>query len=238
MQDDTFCSRYPRFLETTETIPSQSRLDGRWQAIIGWNKSIFAGRRVIDLGCHDGRWSFAASKEGASHVLGIEGRSHLVEKAFDNFRFYGVQADSYHFRVGDAVKVLQGVDHGSINVMMCLGFYYHTMEHMRLLLEAARIGVEYLIIDTGISPSDEPVIALNFEPTADTRNSIDYGRTGRSTVLVGRPSKSALVAMLDYAGYDTEFFDWHAQGREDWTDLQDYAECVRVTARATRRRSR
>jgi hypothetical protein len=30
-----FCELFPRFLETTETIPSRSRLNAHWRAIIG-----------------------------------------------------------------------------------------------------------------------------------------------------------------------------------------------------------
>ncbi len=230
-----FCDRYPRFLETTETIPSRSRLNARWRAIIDWNKAVLTDRRVLDLGCHDGRWSFAALKAGASHVIAVDGRAHLVEKALENFRFYGVSPGAYEFATGDAIETLRTVPAGSVDILMCLGFFYHTMEHMRLLLEARRIGVEYVIIDTAISPAEGPIVALTFESVADTRNSIDYGLTGNPNVLVGAPSKSGLIAMLDYAGYRAEFFDWEKNHVDDWTDLPDYAAHRRVTVRAQRR---
>jgi len=229
-----FCDRYPRFLETTETVPSRSRLNARWRAVIGWNESILAGRRVVDLGCHDGRWSFAALKAGASHVVGIEARGHLAEKAKDNFRSYGVPAGAYEIVTGDAIETLRGRKIGSIDILMCLGFFYHTLEHMRLLLETSRLGAEYVIIDTSISPAKEPLVALAFESTADPRNAVDYGSTGSNKALVGSPSKSGLLAMLDYAGYTAEFFDWQNNAVDDWTDLPDYATHLRVTVRAQR----
>jgi len=235
MQDQDFCDLYPRFLETTETIPSRSRLNSRWRAIIGWNKHILSGRRVMDLGCHDGRWSFAALKAGASHLMGVDGRAHLIEKAKENFRFYEMPASTYSLVTGDAVEMLRGMKADSIDILMCLGFFYHTMEHMRLLVEARRIGVEYVIIDTSISPAKEPIVALTFESAEDTRNSIDYGLTGNKNVLVGAPSRSGLLAMLDYAGYGAEFFDWRDNRVYDWTDLPDYAADLRVTMRAQRR---
>ncbi|HXW23543.1 MAG TPA: methyltransferase domain-containing protein [Xanthobacteraceae bacterium] len=234
MQDRGFCDLYPRFLETTETKPSRSRLNSRWRAIIGWNRAILSGRRVLDLGCHDGRWSFAALKAGAAHVTGVDARAHLVEKALENFEFYGVPRSSYDFSTGDAIATLRMTKDGSIDLLLCLGFFYHTMEHMRLLLEAGRIGIEYLIIDTSISAAEEPVVALHFEPVADSRNSIDYGATGNPIALVGAPSKSGLLAMLDYAGYRAEFFDWRNNRVDDWADLPDYAAHLRVTVRAQR----
>ncbi len=232
-----FCDRFPRFLETTETIPSRSRLNARWRAIIGWNMAVLAGRRVLDLGCHDGRWSFAALEAGARHVIGIEARAHLVKKAAENFSYYGVPTGSYDFVTGDAMESLSALKAASIDVVMCLGFFYHTLEHMRLLLEARRLGAEYIIIDTSISAAKEPIVALAFESTADTRNAVDYGLTGNNKALVGAPSRSGLLAMLDYAGYGAEFFDWQNNAVGDWTDLPDYATHLRVTVRAQRRKT-
>jgi SAM-dependent methyltransferase len=230
-----FCELYPRFLETSETVPSRNRLDSRWRAIIAWNEAFLAGRRILDLGCHDGRWSFAALKAGASHVIGVEARAHLVEKASENLRFYDTPTDSYELVNGDAVEVMRDMKAGSVDVVLCLGFFYHTLEHMRVLLETRRIGAEVVILDTSISASDEPIIALHFESVHDNRNSIDYGKTGNRDILVGAPSRSGLIAMLDYTGYGVEFFDWRDNGVDDWGDLPDYAADLRVTARATRR---
>ena len=235
MPDRDFCDLYPRFLETTETVPSRARLDARWRAIIGWNEAILAGRRIVDLGCHDGRWSFAALRAGARHVTAIEARAHLAEKAMGNLSHYGVAADACRIVVGEAVETLRELPAGSIDVVMCLGFFYHTLEHMRILLEAKRLGAEYLIIDTAISPSEQPIVALAFEAVDDTRNAIDYGLTGCQRVLVGSPSRSGLLAMLDYLGYQAEFFDWQNNRVEDWAGLPDYAAHLRVTMRAQRR---
>ena len=233
MADAEFCDLYPRFLETTETVPSRARLNARWRAIIGWNAPILAGRRVIDLACHDGRWSFAALAAGAAHVIGIEARAHLAGKAAENLRHYGVSPACHDIVTGDAVDTLRALAAGSADDVMCLGFFYHTLEHMRLLLEARRLGACHLILDTAIAPGDEPIIALRSEPVDDTRNAVDYGGAGGKEALVGQPSKSALVAMLDYAGYRTEFFDWDKNAVADWTDLPDYAAKVRVTVRAS-----
>jgi SAM-dependent methyltransferase len=229
-----FCDRFPRFLETTETVPSRSRLNARWRAIIGWNTAVLAGRRVLDLGCHDGRWSFAALEAGARHVIGIEARAHLVKKAAENFSYYRVPTGSYDFVTGDAVEALRALKPASFDVVMCLGFFYHTLEHMRLLLEARRLGAECVIIDTSISPAKEPIVVLAFESTEDTRNAVDYGLTGSNKALVGAPSRSGLIAMLDYAGYQADFFDWQNNAVGDWTDLPDYAAHLRVTVRAKR----
>jgi methyltransferase family protein len=234
MADAEFCDLYPRFLETTETAPSRPRLNARWRAIIGWNTHILAGRRVVDLACHDGRWSLAALQAGAAHVIGIEARPHLAGKAADNLRHYGMPAAGYEIVTGDAIDTMRMLAAGSADVVMCLGFFYHTLEHMRLLLEARRLGARDLILDTAIAPGEAPIIALRSEAVEDTRNAVDYAGGGHGQALVGQPSKSALLAMLDHAGYRAEFFDWDDNAVADWADLPDYAAKVRVTARASK----
>jgi len=232
MQMAEFCDLYPIFLETSETVRSRNRLDTRHRAIISWNADILRNQRVLDVGSHDGRWSFAAIKAGASHVIGIEARTHLAEKANRNFSQYGIASDLYQFIADDAVSGMRGLRGSSIDVLMCLGFYYHTMEHMTILLEAKRLGARWIILDTSITLDNDPLLRLSYERVDDPRSSIDYARTGHPDALVGMPSKTGLLAMLDYAGFQVEFFEWQDGTVEDWSDIGDYRDGMRVTLRA------
>ncbi len=64
-----------------------------------------AGKRVLEIASHDGRWSFAAVTAGASCVVGVEPRSELIDSAqanlckdgVDPVRFQFVQADVFDF---------------------------------------------------------------------------------------------------------------------------------------------
>ena len=94
MEITRFCDDYPRFLETSETGPSLDRLNARYTGLIQHNRELLDGASVLDLASHDGRWSFAAIKAGASYVLGIEHKPRLVKKSLDNFREYGVPDDA------------------------------------------------------------------------------------------------------------------------------------------------
>jgi ubiquinone/menaquinone biosynthesis C-methylase UbiE len=230
-----FCNLYPRFLETTETVPSPNRLNTRHRAIIEWNADVLRGYRVLDIASHDGRWSFAALKTGACHVTGIEARPHLVDKAVTNFSFYGIPATSYRFITDMAVSAMRALPEASFDVVMCLGFLYHTMEHMAILLEARRLATRHVILDTDVTADGDAVIRLRHELIEDTRNSVDYGRTGQSHALVGKPSRGALIAMLEFAGYGVELFDWQDGTINDWSHIEDYRDGMRVTLRASRR---
>jgi hypothetical protein len=227
-----FCDLYPIFLETSETIKSRNRLNSRHRAIISWNADILRNQRVLDVGSHDGRWTFAAIKAGARHVIGIEARAHLAEKAHRTFSRYGIAPELYQFIANDAVSSMRGLKDSSIDVLMCLGFYYHTLQHMTILLEARRLGARWIIFDTSITLDNDPLLRLSYELVEDPRCSIDYARTGRRDALVGMPSKTGLLAMLDYAGFQVEFFEWQDGTVENWSDIEDYRDGMRVTLRA------
>ena len=63
-----FFDRYPRYLTTSdsETQMGSARLNLRHTAIIESNLDAIRGRRILDIASHDGRWSFAALRAGAT----------------------------------------------------------------------------------------------------------------------------------------------------------------------------
>ncbi len=87
---EKFFERYPEFQKTSAVMPDFGRLNARYNALIKRHRDILAGTRVLDLGAHDGRWTFAALKGGAAHVVGVEGRAYLVHNAKRTFDRYGV----------------------------------------------------------------------------------------------------------------------------------------------------
>src|ERR1017187_9318082 len=84
-----FFDRYPEFYSSSVTYPYPNRLNQRHRACIEWNEAMIRGKCVLDLASHDGRWSFAALKAGATKVVGIEARDHLVQAARSNLHEYG-----------------------------------------------------------------------------------------------------------------------------------------------------
>jgi hypothetical protein len=92
-----FFDGFTRFYSTSVTGGSPNRLNQRYLACIKWNKAAIQGKRILDLASHDGRWSFAAIKAGATNVVGIEARDHLVQAAVVNLREYGVADNSFRF---------------------------------------------------------------------------------------------------------------------------------------------
>lgn len=229
-----FFDDYPRFFESSTVIPKHGRLNLRYEAIFAANSDIFDGARVLDLASHDGRWSFAALRTGAAHVTGIEARQEAVCNANANLSHYEVDPARYRFIRGDIFDVLQREDF-EVDVVLCLGYMYHTYRHTELLYRIRQIDPKYLIVDTQVVPElEKPFVKLYVDrphkPGEATLDAFSHGET----TLVSRPSVAALQMMLRAYDFDIEHTcDWHALMAEhpDAGVIGDYANGERVTMR-------
>jgi hypothetical protein len=229
-----FFDEYPRFYETGETRGSSNRLNLRYEAIISENGDIFPGADVVDIASHDGRWSLAALKTGAAEVVGIEAREELVRTASQNLADYGVEAGRYRFIAGDVYSVL-AKEVFKADVVLCLGFLYHTLRYNELMHRIREIDPRYLIIDTVVVPAEtRPVVLLKAEEGDRERSAVadPYSYEGRK--LVGWPSVPALELLLSTYDFAVErYSDWGSLLRDNPAlgDITGYPDGRRVTAR-------
>jgi predicted nicotinamide N-methyase len=206
-----FFDDHPEFLETSSTAAGVRRLNARHQAMIEENRDVLQGARVLDIASHDGRWAFAALEAGASHVTGIEGRDHLVENANKTFAEKGKGPSEYEFILGDVHDVLtRGV--GSFDVVMCLGFMYHTLRYLELFSGIRATGARHVVIDTRVHLDDKRVIAVHTNTLERDGLALGDEYSYQGHALVGRPSVAALEFMLDAYGYDVA-------RRTDWARI-------------------
>lgn len=235
-----FFDEYPLFYETSETASSANRLNLRHHAMIEANRDILQGARVLDLASHDGRWSFAALKAGAQHVIGVEARPQLVDNANKTFAEYGVPTDRYEFIQGDMFRVLRKRDF-DVDVVLCLGFIYHTLRYGELFRGILDAKPEHCILDTKVILGDEPLVRLNVNRTSvqsnAARDEVSHGRRA----VAGWPTVNALKLILDVYNFDVEEqYDWPAllESRPDALRAAgDYNSGNRVTLRCRSRQS-
>ena len=227
-----FFDRYPRFYETSSVGATPNRLNCRYKALIEANAECINGKSILDLASHDGRWSFAAIDAGARRVLGIEARSHLVERAIGTFRAYDVPPGKFSFVTGDVFQYLPGIEPGSIDTVFCFGFFYHTMHHHWLLRALADLRPRHLVLDSRVSRSDDPIIEVRIEDPGNDQAVVLSPGDARKTSLVGHPSRRAIEMMLGNFGYCFRYFDWLAAPIEDWDRIEDYRDGLRITLRA------
>ena len=229
-----FFDQFPRFRKTSETATHRGRLNLRHQAMFGDNLDIFEGARVLDIASHDGRWSFAALQAGAASVVGVEGRPELVDNANATFEHYGVDPARYRFVAGDLFHAL-AKEPGKFDVVLCLGFLYHTLRYNELFARIRQFSPKHLIIDTQVAKGQHSVIRLRVEHAAAQSNAIadDYSHDGH--VLTGRPTVNGLEMMASAYGFELErYSDWAGLLRDN-TESADHYELYESGGRVTAR---
>ena len=232
-----FFDGYPQFYGTSRTAPGRERLNLRYEAIFAENKDLFEGARVLDIASHDGRWSLAALANGAKSVVGIEARESLVSHAADNLRTYGYDDDQFRFVVGDVHEVLRAEDF-EVDVVLCLGFLYHTLRYNELFHGIRRTNAPNLIIDTQAvrMMGQRASIQVLGEKAAKQSAAAPDDYTVGNLVLTGRPNLAAMRIMLECYGYQVErLSDWKSLLRDNAEisadNCQDYADQSRITMR-------
>jgi len=230
-----FFDKFPQFAETSSTASRPLRLNIRHHGIFESNQAIFAGAKVLDLASHDGRWSMAAVEAGASHVTGVEGRAELVKQAESTFSLYGVDASKYRFINDDMFDVLgnpvgNGID---VDVVMCLGFIYHTLRYQDLFAGIRALQPKYFLIDTAVIKHDRAMVLLHSEDPSQESAGLDHTFEVGGRLITGRPSVSALELMLDVHGFTVaKRFDWAtylADNHPEEKAVGSYREGKRVT---------
>jgi hypothetical protein len=111
------------------------------------NQELIKGKRILDLASHDGRFSYACLKLGATHVTGVEGREYLVRSAIDNLSSLGCVRDSFNFIQDEVFEYLATVNPKEFDTILCFGFFDHTIRQIELVAEIQRIQPNHCILD-------------------------------------------------------------------------------------------
>jgi len=202
--------------------PNVGRMNLRHRHIIEPHLQDLEGARVLDLGAHDGRWAHALAGAGAASVLGIEGRAELIEK-------YAEYPETYRERVeliqGDFIVEMDRLitEGRTFDVIACLGVYYHTMQHYRMLLQMAALKPKLIVIDSLFEPGNRAVVLLTSELTSKRLNSIAQTE-GQEKAPVGRVSIPALQMMSNSISFDLETVPWQVAVAERKPVMDYYAQ--------------
>jgi tRNA (mo5U34)-methyltransferase len=102
------------------------------------NQIDFVGKRVLDIGCWDGGYTFAAERLGASLAYGtdlVTERAFMEQPTFEVAR--ALLGSSARYRGDMSVYDLEQLDEGDFDVVIFAGVYYH-LKHPILALETIR----------------------------------------------------------------------------------------------------
>ncbi|MBC7156888.1 MAG: methyltransferase domain-containing protein [Rhodobacteraceae bacterium] len=208
-----------------------ARLNRRHALIVEPFVPWLKGARVLDLACHDGRWSYALAAAGAAEVVGVEGRQELIDR-FAHFPQTGFKG-RVSLRRDDIFADLEArrARGERFDVVALYGIFYHVMDHFRLLRLVKALGPKLVIIDSEFMDVDNPMIQLVRNDVTNHLNAIPIG--DERFLVVGVPSRRATDAMAESLGYRPVWVDAEAIVGDDRRGVQDYFRARNRKIRAT-----
>ena len=165
-------------------------------------------------------------------MLGIEARGDLVDAARANLKTCA--QGSAEFIAGDVFEVL-GREQPEADVVLCLGYLYHTLRYSELMHRIREVNPRHLVVDTQVVPRvRRPFVHLQLDLAERQRDAVLDPYAHGSKTLVGWPSVPALRLILESYGFEIEgFSDWGSLLRDNPAlgGVSDYATGRRVTVR-------
>lgn len=245
-----------KFLETSQTAADLNRLNWRAEMLLARNRKAVAGRQVLDLASHDGRFSYASLKLGAKKVVGVEIREHLVENSKKTFESLGL-ADRAEFVRDDLMTYVKKVGPGEFDTILCFGIFYHIIFQAELMAEIGRIRPKFFILDTWVTKEivEKPVYSQQSlggrffsqdvgpggvnDPRTKVKNppilrfvvedSGFEGNTIADSGLTAVPSESLIELLFERNGFEYQKIRWDKANISDWKSLEDYFVGKRVS---------
>lgn len=199
-----------------------NRANERHKRVIDQSRAHIEGKRILDLGSHDGRWQWAALRAGAIHVTGIEGREHLVRASK---KILAEFPSNHHATIcGDVFEILAqmaATQRRAFDTILCLGIIYHVMDHYRLLSLMTDLEPNAIIIDGGLIDSDRLFVEVIKEPADSNLNAIPDGSTDQYS-LAGFVSAGLMSEFVTRLGWNIFQLQWERSDVESIEGIEDY----------------
>ena len=184
----------------------------RYDVIVGRNRDLFRGARVLDVMSSYGFWSLAALEAGAAHVVGIEASSAAVATTRKLFDEHKVDPASHDLVNSDIITGLQSLKPNSFDLVMCLGSF-EQCDFRAFFHHLSRLQPKQVILDTGIVLGEGPII----------RFSLDKGE------ILGMPNHPLIMFLCDMFNFRWRLINWRGMDISNWTGIHEYERDQRRT---------
>jgi len=141
-----------------------------------------AGKRVLDIACNTGFWSFQCALLGAEQVVGLDARQQNI----DNARFLKsvVGLDNVDFQTLSIDEMCPEELGGTFDVVLNLGLLYLITDPVEAIRHTVAMAREFVLLETIVVGGLRPSISLSLPTTDDMQSPVGN--------LVGIPNKPAL----------------------------------------------
>lgn len=155
---------------------------------------------AADVGCGVGYFSGFLEEHGFD-VVGFDARSENVKEA--RRRYPGIE---FHLANVEEPSVLQ---HGSFDLVLCVGLLYHLESPLRALRNLAAMANQLLLIESYATPQKETAFYLREEPHLEDQS---------LSTLALYPSESSLIKICYKAGFSSVYRFVPLPDHEDFRD--------------------
>jgi len=112
-----------------------------------------AGKRVLDLGCNCGGFSFAAARHGAREVVGIDPRAIHIRQAERLRDYLGLK----NVRFEQArMEELSEAQLGTFDVCLAFGVFYHLSDPIQTIRRVSQLVRGVIAVDSHVHFSSDP----------------------------------------------------------------------------------
>lgn len=112
----------------------------------------FEGKKILDLGCNCGGFSFEAAKLGAKQVIGIDVNRKFIKQADFLERifryYYKWKVHKVTFYKGDIEKGIITDFTANSDIVFCFGLLYHFENPVKAMQNITAVTKDILVVDT------------------------------------------------------------------------------------------
>jgi SAM-dependent methyltransferase len=184
-----------------------------FEPLIERHGGSLAGKRMLDLGCCQGYWSFEAARAGAASCLGIDSSPTFVAEARALRTLYGIDACDFRQAHLEDDPWWSGL--APFDVTLFLGLFYHLADPTFVLRRAMALTRETIVVDTVVQQRDEALLVI-LPRDLDEPSTSGSGLVTKIRVL---PTPAALRALLEDGGFTaTEVLPIRGAMPRDYTE--------------------
>jgi SAM-dependent methyltransferase len=195
---------YPFTLPWGQITPSRATAERHFlrrqhffEPLLGLYGGSLRNKRVLDLGCCQGFWSFEASKSGAASCVGIDSSRTFIREAKALCSLYGFE--QCEFRCAHLEEDLWWQDLNPSQITLFLGLFYHLADPLYVFRKASEFTTETIVIDTVVTKDKHSTLEI-------VRRDLQEFTTRESNISTGLrivPSPAALYDLVRDVGFET-----------------------------------
>ncbi|OGI08771.1 MAG: hypothetical protein A2Y40_00620 [Candidatus Margulisbacteria bacterium GWF2_35_9] len=130
-------------------IPSQPEvINARADILLYEHISLLKNKKVLEIGCCNGPFSYITHILGASIIHGIDSETRHIENARHNFDMSNINSNAFEFFIADAIDFLNKTPDHFYDTIICLDSMQNYPDHYQLIQLFHKKAKEAVILDT------------------------------------------------------------------------------------------